>query len=634
MKYLQRNNKTPVEKLDIILGISKGLSYLHSHGLVHGSLATSKILMTDAGVPAIGGYGMSNVLGQIGQTTNMVSSPVRFTAPECFAVEEPAADRQAPGDVYSLSMVMLEIFSGSMPYHDRGSDHAVLLHIVSGGRPDIEAFETVMLPPSLRNIIRRMWNQLPAFRPNIGAVIERLITLKSVGLQGDPAGEQPAELKETEDTYENECKEKIYSSSSGEEASFTDLSELKKTNALDLSGRVRRDGQYPFASGGNSNIYRGKLLRPNGKKIRVAIKMIRLSDDGSGTSEEVIRRLKREASIWSRLVHPNVLPFIGICSDIAPWPVLVSPFYKHGHIQKYLVNHEAADRMAMITAIASGLEYLHSKDVVHGDLKAQNILVDKRGNPSICDFGISKLMGSRGFTTSSVGTAPYMAPELFFVIDAITHNVVLPTTTKSSDVYSFGLLVLEILTGEAPKRRPGRPIINSKEYSGLCPERSDYSTTSVSDKLWETCLMDCWRFEPERRPSMRKIIAGNHFSSSRTIMVSPASVKGRTSASTRVSRSEISLPNDSVHPLRRVRKGFWNRRGDHLDTGAGGIDQIVYAPHDRAYPKELKDYPDEKEGYRDEFGICIKWVERAELEESLPKQGKPPIRPYDSFIEY
>ncbi|KAJ7574793.1 kinase-like domain-containing protein, partial [Mycena floridula] len=108
MKYLQRNSKTPVEKLDVILCISTGLSYLHSHGLMHGSLATSKILMTDAGVPAIGGYGMSNVLGRIGQTANMVSSPVRFTAPECFAVEEPAAGRQAPGDVHSLSMVMLE----------------------------------------------------------------------------------------------------------------------------------------------------------------------------------------------------------------------------------------------------------------------------------------------------------------------------------------------------------------------------------------------------------------------------------------------------------------------------------------------------------------------------------------------
>ncbi|KAJ7573448.1 kinase-like domain-containing protein [Mycena floridula] len=233
-------------------------------------------------------------------------------------------------------------------------------------------------------------------------------------------------------------------------------------------------------------------------------------------------------------------------------------------------------------------------------LKVQNILVDKRENPSICDFGISKLMGSRGFTTSSVGTAPYMAPELFFVIDAITHNAVWPTTTKSSDVYSFGLLVLEILTGEPPKRRPSRPIINSKEYSGLCPERSDYPTSSISDRLWVTCLVNCWRFEPEKRPSMKKIIAGNHFS-----------------------RSSSLVGTDVSQTKRPMRQGFWNRRGDHLTTS----EHIVYVPEGRQYPKELEDYPDEEEGYRDESGLFVEWADRPELEDSRTKYGKAPKRP-------
>ncbi len=73
-----------------------------------------------------------------------------------------------------------------------------------------------------------------------------------------------------------------------------------------------------------------------------------------------------------------------------------------------------------------------------------NVLIDKEGNPCICDFGISKVLGHRGFTTTSVGTAPYMAPELFFVIDAITQLPFSPKTTQETDVYSFGLLVLEV----------------------------------------------------------------------------------------------------------------------------------------------------------------------------------------------
>ena len=80
-------------------------------------------------------------------------------------------------------------------------------------------------------------------------------------------------------------------------------------------------------------------------------------------------------------------------------------------------------------------------------------------------------------------------------------------------------------------------------------------------------------------------------------------------------------------PRNRRRKGFWNRRGDHL-TSTG---KIVYAPEDRAYPDELRNYPHERDGYRDEFGIFIGYLEsRTELEESLPRHGRPPARPYES----
>ncbi|KAF7430313.1 hypothetical protein PC9H_006017 [Pleurotus ostreatus] len=82
---------------------------------------------------------------------------------------------------------------------------------------------------------------------------------------------------------------------------------------------------------------------------------------------------------------------------------------------------------------------------------------------------------------------------------------------------------------------------------------------------------------------------------------------------------------------RRVRKGFWNRRGDHL-TRSGCI---VYAPAGRTSPDELRGYPDQYEGYRDEFGTFADYDgSRPELPESLPYHGKPPSRPYDSFIEY
>ncbi|KAJ7898547.1 kinase-like domain-containing protein, partial [Mycena olivaceomarginata] len=171
---------------------------------------------------------------------------------------------------------------------------------------------------------------------------------------------------------------------------------------------------------------------------------------------------------------------------------LISSFYKFGHVGKYISKHPGADRERLALDIASGLQFLHENGVVHGDLKVASTIDLIHGTPCICDFGISEIASRRGFTTSNVGTAPYMAPELFFVLDAPETNTQAyssPSATTSSDVYSFALLVLEILTAEPPKARPSRPIVTAK----------------MPHKMW-SILDSCWSFEPLIRPGISKVL--------------------------------------------------------------------------------------------------------------------------------
>jgi len=422
------------------------------------------------------------------------------------------ATKTTAGDIYALSMVILEVMSGLPPYHHLPTDHAVLFHVVRGGRPIRDDIDPLNVPQDLWHFLESLWDQNTTSRPTMQHIVQELVILQS----GGPSSFVGAKVFSLSARNETELPKtapvaQTHSSSSGEETSYGDLSPFPETNSRDLTGRVVRQDQYPFAGGGNSNIYRGKVLRANGHKIRVAIKMIRVSDDGSSQMEEILRRLKREVDVWSRLDHKNLLPFIGICDDIAPWPVLVSPFYKAGHIQKYLSKHPDANKRELVLGIAAGLEYLHLHDVVHGDIKVQNVLIDKRGNPCICDFGLSKIIGRRGFTTASLGTASYMAPELFFVLDALDPKQS-PSTTKSSDVYSFGLLALEVLTSEPPKGRPSRPIVTAKVQAELHPKRSDYSRTAVTDEIW-TILKRCWVPNPALRPPIKNLngeLASSH----------------------------------------------------------------------------------------------------------------------------
>ncbi|KAJ7461343.1 kinase-like domain-containing protein [Mycena galericulata] len=298
--------------------------------------------------------------------------------------------------------------------------------------------------------------------------------------------------------------------SSGEET-FYGAASLSDIHDLHLEGLITHDDpqRWPIAAGGHSDIYRGKLTLSSGRKIRVAIKMIRLPDYESGQlpAEELLKRLTREANIWSKLKHENVLPFIGVCEDvrIAPRPVLISPFCESGHVGRYLRTNPSANRDLLVCGVASGLKFLHDNNIVHGDLKVQNVLVDKRGVSCICDFGISKILNRRGYTTLSVGTVPYMAPELFLVIGRDNASGGLLSTTKQSDVYSFALLALEILTSEPLKRRPSQAVVTWEDLQSLRPKREDYDLREVSREYW-LVLDRCWAFEPLSRPSVGEVM--------------------------------------------------------------------------------------------------------------------------------
>ncbi|EED84640.1 predicted protein [Postia placenta Mad-698-R] len=142
-------------------------------------------------------------------------------------------------------------------------------------------------------------------------------------------------------------------------------------------------------------------------------------------------------------IHPNVLELLGAssASSDAPW-FFVSPYYKNGSIVPYLKGLptlEAADPLRMIHEIANGMAYLHGKEVLHGDLKGANVLVDDRGHCIISDFGQSE-MKSEAYRISGEplphGTLRWQAPELMSGQSGLTQQV---------DVYAFAMCCIEVL---------------------------------------------------------------------------------------------------------------------------------------------------------------------------------------------
>ncbi|KAL4289540.1 hypothetical protein GQ457_14G002370 [Hibiscus cannabinus] len=219
--------------------------------------------------------------------------------------------------------------------------------------------------------------------------------------------------------------------------------------------------------GGFGSVYRGVLS--NGRKVAVKL----MDQEGKQGEEE----FKMEVELLRRLRSPYLLALIGYCSDSSR-KLLVYEFMANGGLQEHLYPISGSNninfkldwetRLRIALEAAKGLEYLHehvSPPVIHRDFKSSNILLDKNFHAKVSDFGLAKLGSDKAgghVSTRVLGTQGYVAPEY-----ALTGHL----TTKS-DVYSYGVVLLELLTGRVPvdlKRPPGEGAL----VSWVLPQLTD-----------------------------------------------------------------------------------------------------------------------------------------------------------------
>lgn len=279
--------------------------------------------------------------------------------------------------------------------------------------------------------------------------------------------------------------------------------------APDLTGQVEIESA-PCAYGGFSAVHHGVWRQPT-CNYEVAVKIFRGIHQDPGELAIITRRIQRETRIWYQLAHENILPFYGICRDVGPSPALVSPFCKYGNIEDYLRKFPNVDRFHLICGIAKGLSYLHTANVIHGDVKPHNVLVNDRGVPCLCDFGRSKIINHRGYTTGIAGTTRFLAPELL-AGPADNNGPDQPETqpqpqlTTATDIYAFSMVVLQILTSIMPFYYfPQDSMVVHYVVNGTRPDPRRYNMQPPLSTLWGM-LEACWAQMPAARPSMAAVL--------------------------------------------------------------------------------------------------------------------------------
>ncbi len=176
---------------------------------------------------------------------------------------------------------------------------------------------------------------------------------------------------------------------------------------------------------------------------RVAIKTVKLPDPDDAEAQEELARFKREAQAAGRLSHPNI---VGVF-DYGETPELayIVMEFVDGTTLKHVLDKgerfEISEIVRIMDSLMTGLQFSHGRGVVHRDIKPANIMMTKAGEVKIADFGIARIESSSMTQAGTMlGTPSYMSPEQFMgqTVDART------------DLYSSGVMLYQLLTGEKP----------------------------------------------------------------------------------------------------------------------------------------------------------------------------------------
>ncbi|KAG1831048.1 kinase-like domain-containing protein [Suillus variegatus] len=270
----------------------------------------------------------------------------------------------------------------------------------------------------------------------------------------------------------------------------------------DLHGRSR----YPITSGGFGDIWKCDLVKPD-MTVQVAVKTIRaFESDDEVLMRKNSRRVRRELKVWGRLKHDTILPLWGVATDFGPYPAMICPWAENGALTGYLEREESSlsshDKFSLLNDIALGLQYLHSKSVVHGDLTGSNVLIYSNGRACLADFGLSTIIlefvGTSYFTSSIRGNVRWVAAELC----EVSEDDELSLSTEC-DIYSFGSITLQVLTCKVPYHNVKKDIaVLGQVIKGIKPEPPEES--QIAPGHWEF-MQRCW-LPRASRPSVAEIV--------------------------------------------------------------------------------------------------------------------------------
>ncbi|XP_048438346.1 G-type lectin S-receptor-like serine/threonine-protein kinase At1g11410 [Pyrus x bretschneideri] len=327
------------------------------------------------------------------------------------------------------------------------------------------------------------------------------------------------------------------------ELPFFELSTIvKATNNFTSNNKL--------GTGGFGSVYKGVL--DNGKEI--AVKRL-AKNSGQGIGE-----FKNEVVLLSKLQHRNLVRIIGCCVQDEE-KMLIYEYLPNKSLDFFIFAKEAfldwTRRFEIICGIARGILYLHQDSrlrIIHRDLKASNVLLDSAMNPKISDFGMARIFGAEQIeanTNRVVGTYGYMSPE--YAMEGLF--------SVKSDIYSFGILLLEIVTG-----RKNTGYYHDSPYSNLVGHVWDLWKENRALEIIDSSLGESYPINEVLRCIHIALLCVQEQAKDRPLMSAVVSMLG----------------NDAAIPSPK-QPGFLLNKGYHISGDPSSNTDGAYSVNDMTY---------------------------------------------------